>query len=170
MDNPTKNLSKPTEKPKKRMVSTIKQRKLARKIIEITNKGEAPTKEALLRSVGYSVASSQGHAQEIIESEGVQNALDEYGFTEENAKKVLASILNSPTVFEMVTPDNQIRAAQEVFKVRGSYAPAKSETKALNIDVKIDNSETEKLRQEYEQKLNETFRRIDSRLDSGKPN
>jgi|SRR3990167_3226117 len=134
--------------------ASFKQRKLARKIIEVTNKGETPTKEALLKSAGYSDTTAQGHGKEIIESEGVQIMLNEYGFTEENAKKVVASILNSPTVYEMVTPENQLSAAREVFKVKGSYAPTESKSLQVNVDLDIlANSDLDAIRKEYEEKL-----------------
>lgn len=92
-------------------------------------------------------------ASENLDKPSIQDALEEAGFSEIKAKSVLAGILNSPTIYEMVTPHDQIKAAQEVFKVMGTYAPEKSQSINLNIDRKLENADAEALRLEYEEKL-----------------
>lgn len=96
---------------------TIKQRRLAQKVIENTKTGEFQTIGEMLESVGYAKTSATRRPGQILQSEGVIEALEEFGFTEDNAKKVVGQIL----LDKRVKPDTRIRAAQEVFKVHGSY-------------------------------------------------
>ena len=111
---------------------TLKQRKVAMTIIESVKNGKTPTGKEVLKSANYAESVVNTHSTKIINSEGVQEALEDYGFTEDNAKKVVAKILLS----ENTEPNARIRAAQEVFKVRGSYAPDKSVN--LNLDISQD--------------------------------
>jgi len=112
---------------------TILQRRLAKNIVKAVKSKDKISGVQILKNSGYSDITSETKQTEIIANEGTQEALKEYGFTEENAKKVLAGILNTPMVSEMITPDNQIRAAQEIFKVLGSYAPEKR----VNVNIPI---------------------------------
>lgn len=117
-----------TELPKKpRQLSTIRRKQVAKKIAEKILKGEHTTASKLLQDVGYSKTTAEHKQKEILSSPEVQAELEKVGFTEMKAMQVLSSIMNSNIVYEMVTPDNQIRAAQEVFKVMGSYAPEKKQ-------------------------------------------
>ena len=108
-------------------MSTELQKKLASEIAQNIIRTIPKSKKALVASSGYSQVSAINHATEIIAQKGVQKELKELGFTVENAKRIIGSILNAPTVYEMVTPENQIRAAQEVFKVIGEYDAEKHE-------------------------------------------
>lgn len=114
---------------------TDKQKKLAKLIVERTNKHQQIVRQDVLKEADYSTSSSTGHASRIINSKGVQKELAELGFDRITAKRVLGSILNSPFIAEMVTPENQIRAAQEVFKVTGEYAPTEIREVILKIDI-----------------------------------
>ena len=70
----------------------------------------------MLEKVRYGKISKQ--PSRVIESEGVQEALEDLGFTEDNAKKVVSEI--------MLDSDNdanaRLKATDQVFKVKGSYA------------------------------------------------
>lgn len=83
----------------------------------------APVGE-VLRSAGYAVKTSQGKPKQIVETEGVQQALAELGFTTENAKKAVGKILNDDLLLT-TKPEAVVSAAREVFKVNGDYAAEK---------------------------------------------
>ncbi len=132
---------------------TLRQRKLAKNIIESFDSKEIPTVKALAVSSGYSLESAEAHPHELIRAKGVQDALAEYGFSEENAKKVVAEILLNPEN----SARDRLTAADMTMKVFGSYAPEKKETKNLNVSVSVDSDKAEQLRQEYEAKLRESL-------------
>lgn len=112
---------------------TIRQKKLAQAIVANLVTEKPRNKTQLLESSGYSTVSAKASAKDLMERPGVQKELHELGFSVDNAKKIIGAILNANTVYEMVTPENQIRAAQEVFKVTGEYASEKHTN--LNINV-----------------------------------
>lgn len=61
---------------------------------------------------------------------GVQESLEELGFHPDHAKRVVTRILDTGK------EENQIRAADMIFKVHGSYAAEKNIT--VNVDASID--------------------------------
>ena len=111
-------------------MATLRQKNLAKKIIEITNSGVPISAGKLLKDTGYS-DSSQIQPARIINTQGVQKALEDYGFTEDNAKKQVASILNYKVLNELITPENQLRAADMVFKAFGTY----TEKPLVNVNI-----------------------------------
>jgi hypothetical protein len=111
--------------------STIQQVKLARAIKNYANTGVKVNKGTLLESVGYSSKVAKHKPSEILDSKGVKLALIAEGISLDNADNVVKSILNSPIVYEMVTPDNQLRAADYIAKRIGGYAPDKLEVKQV---------------------------------------
>lgn len=125
---------------------TTRQRKLAQVIIENSAIDKPLNSGEMLAKVGYSknLVKQPGR---IIESEGVQEALNEYGFTEDNAKRVVAEIL----LDKKQRGETRLNAADKVFKVRGTYAPEKSITAHIPLIVKIidgkDNGNTEGVQQ-----------------------
>ena len=124
------------------VISTLRQRKVAKTIVDAIRSGETPTGKAVLKSANYAQSVIDTHSTKIIESEGVQKALKDYGFTEDNAKKVVASILLS----KKSRDENKLKASEQIFKVHGSYAPEKN----LNINV---NSSMRELSDEELEKL-----------------
>lgn len=130
-------------------MATIKQKRVAKLIIENATLDEPLNSGQIVEKSRYS-KSMVIKPGVVINTQGVQDALEEYGFTEDNAKKVVSEILLDPKQ----RPDTRINAAKEVFKVRGSYAPEKSQALNVNIGLnKIENVELEALRVEYEEKL-----------------
>lgn len=89
---------------------------------EIATGDSVSFREAALK-VGYAKTYINHHANKIKNSQALQQELARIGFTEEAAKEKLSSIMNSPTVSEMITPENQLRAIDMAFKVFGTYAP-----------------------------------------------
>ena len=116
---------------------TILQERLAKNIIENEKRKDPLNKGELLISSEYAPATAEGTPGKIIERKGVQEALEKYGFTEDNAKRVVAKILNKGK------EDNRLRAADLVFKVKGSYAPVK--TANINAEIKLNELTDEEL-------------------------
>lgn len=118
---------------------TILQRNLAENIVKNIKNRKPKTKKELVVSSGYSEMSAESSAHFIIEQKGVQEALEEFGFTEDNAKKVVAEILLS----DKTQASDRLRAASEVFKVKGSYAPEKTINANMNVSIDIEEKANE---------------------------
>ncbi len=117
-------------------MATTKQKKLAKVIIE-NSKAEAPlNKKAMLEKVGYSTSVAEAKADDIINSEGVQEELKAQGFTEENAMNVVTEIMLNGDV----DPGARLKATDQVFKVRGTYAPEKK----LNLNFEVNSEHKER--------------------------
>lgn len=123
----------------------IKQRKVAQKLIENVKLAKPLTAGEIVESSGYG-PSMKKNPQVVINSQGVKDALEEYGFTEDNAKKVVAKILLN----DETEPNARLKAADQVFKVHGSYAPEKS----VNLNVEVEASPEVK---ELAKRLNDAF-------------
>lgn len=132
---------------------TVKQRRVAKLIIENTALDKPLNGGEMLEKVGYAKGLIKTPSR-ILESEGVREALAEAGFTEENAKSVVAEILLNPDADD----GHRLKAAEQVFKVTGAYAPEKRLTASVDLTPKSDTEEQlEALRQEYVRRLKETF-------------
>lgn len=108
-------------------MATIRQRKLAKAIVENLAVEEPLNKQELVESAGYSTKSATQAAKQIIESPGVKESLVSFGFNEDKAKEVVAEIL--------VAGENdtvKLKAAEMIFKVHGSFAPEKH--LSLNVE------------------------------------
>lgn len=127
-------------------MATVKQKKIAKLIIENEALDIPLNAGQMLEKVGYShnLVKQPGR---VIESEGVKEALNEYGFSEDNAKRVVAEIL----LKKEAADKDRLKAAEQVFKVHGSYAPEKSIT--AHVELKEHTPETELLANEYEERL-----------------
>lgn len=79
----------------------------------------------------------------------IQEELKKLGFDSNNAKRVIGNILNS----EKAENRDRIKAAENVFKVHGDYAPEKSASVNVNVEVSAENTNALKMAQEYEAKL-----------------
>jgi len=126
-------------------MATLRQRKLAKAIVENLEAEDTQTAGQLLEKVGYSphLAKQPGR---VIESEGVQEALEEYGFTINNAKMVVSEImLNSD-----VDPNARLKATDQVFKVKDGYAA----TKSVNLNIDVNTEAREKSKEAINQFLN----------------
>ncbi len=103
-------------------MATVKQKKLAEAIV-LNSKSDKPlNKKQLLVSVGYAPSTADVKQGEIMEQKGVKEELEILGFTEAAAMSVVSEILNN----KQVDPNARLKAADQVFKVRGTYAPEKS--------------------------------------------
>lgn len=72
----------------------------------------------------------------VINSEGVQEELKILGFDEHSAKKVVAEIMLDSTV----KPEARLKATDQVFKLKGSYAPEKQKVEIVE-DLEEDEEE-----------------------------
>lgn len=99
------------------------QHKLAEELIFNHQRQKPLHAGQLLEKVGYSkhLAKQPGR---VIELKGVQKALAELGFHEDNAKRVVAEILNG----KKQQSKDRLKAADMVFKVHGTYAPEQHHT------------------------------------------
>lgn len=127
---------------------TTLQKRVARKIIENAHLPEPLTSGEIVESSGYG-ESMKKNPQVIINSDGVRQELINLGFTEENAKSVVGKILLN----EEAEDRDRLKAASEVFKVHGTYAPEKSVN--VNVEVKPSDPKAKALAEEYESKLKE---------------
>lgn len=130
-------------------MATIRQRKLAKAIVENLSAEEPLNKQELVVSAGYSVKSATQASKQIMETEGVKQSLVSFGFNEDKAKEVVAEIL--------VAGENdtvKLKAAEMIFKVHGSFAPEK------NINLNINGTPTTEEREKLKQNALETLRRI----------
>src|ERR1700734_1172040 len=105
---------------------TKKQRKFVNEYAD-TGNGSLAVKEA-----GYDVANDEtarAIASENLTKPNIQAELKKLGFDSNNAKRVIGEILNDETI----EPQHRIKAAENVFKVMGDYAPEKH----FNVDVTL---------------------------------
>lgn len=113
-------------------MATARQKRVAKLIVENATLDKPLNSGQMLENVGYSKHLIKQPSR-IIESQGVQEELEVLGFNEYTAKEVVSSILQDGEI----DPTSRLRAADMVFKVRGSYAPMQTETKNLNMNVEV---------------------------------
>ena len=125
------------ERENKKIMSTQRQKKVARLIIENASLDKPLNAGEILEKVSYGKISKQ--PSRVFESQGVKDELAVLGFTELNAKTVVASILLN----EKADNPSRLKAADQVFKVHGTYAPEK---KAVHVDItEIKNKDDDEL-------------------------
>lgn len=127
-------------------MATLRQKKLAKNIVDNLSQEKPLNKKELVVSAGYSVMSAESSAHLIIDQKGVQEELKNFGFDPEKAKEVVAQILTggeNDTV--------KLRAADMIFKVHSTYAPERSVSLSIS--------------QNNDAKLDEIIAQIEARLD-----
>lgn len=99
------------------------------------------TAQEMLENAGYGKGVAKTPSR-VLESPGVQQELRKLGFNPEDAKEVVAEILNTGNKRE------KLLAAREIFKVTGQYAPVGLQVGAARPFGDISDKELdEKLRQ-----------------------
>lgn len=98
---------------------TIRQKKAAEVFVDKMKSGEIPTAGEVLKTSDYSEW-VQKKPSIVFDSDGFKEALNHLGFSEEAADLTIAKILRTGK------EENKIKAAQEIYKRQGSYAPEKS--------------------------------------------
>lgn len=130
-----------------------RQAKAAELIVQNLAEGKNVPVYEVLKSVGYGTG-LQHNPQRVLNSEGFKSALEEMGFTQDNAQRVVAEILLDG---EKGASD-RLKAADMIFKFFGSYAPEKSQN--VNVNIKAnpkDMTKYESLKAEYEEKLRQAY-------------
>lgn len=104
-------------------MATLKEKDLASAIALNSRqpRDKKKNKKELLVSVGYAISTAEVKPGEIFKQKGVKEELFKLGFDVDNAKRVIAEIMNDETI----EPNTRVNAAKEVFKVQGEYAPEK---------------------------------------------
>ena len=126
-------------------MATQKQKRVAKLIVANASLDKPLNGGEIVENSGYGVSMSK-NPQVILNSEGVQDELEVLGFTEENAKKVVQQIMMSEE-----TDDNaRLKAADMVFKVKGTYAPEKKKIEG-SLDIH-DTDELKKIADEVEER------------------
>lgn len=110
-------------------MATLLQKKLAKAIVKNAKSDKPLNKKQLLVSVGYSPNTADVNQKNIIEQKGVKEELEILGFTEQAAMKVVDEIMHDKNV----DPSARLKATDQVFKVRGTYAPEKSLSVKVNL-------------------------------------
>lgn len=128
---------------------TIKQRKLAKAIVENLESSEPLNKKELLVSVGYDQTTAEAMPGRTIEQKGVQEELEKLGFSEDNAKRVVAEIMNNPDV----EPNARLKATDQTFKIHGSYAPERHQNVNVNVNVEAREKSKEAISQFLSDKM-----------------
>lgn len=108
-------------------MATMRQKKLARAVVESLTVKPTPTKQELVENAGYSHLTADRASKNILESKGVKESLVAFGFNEDRAKAVVGEILEAGE-----NDTVKLKAADMIFKVHGTYAPEKAIT--LNIN------------------------------------
>lgn len=116
----------------KRVVPTIRQRRTAKLLANAIEHGtEYKTAKDIMIDAGYGTG-LQIQPARVLQSVGTIKALEDLGFSEDNAKNVVNTILSD----NKAKASDRLKAADMVFKVHGTYAAEK--TIALNIDANVD--------------------------------
>ena len=132
-------------------MGTILQKRLAKAIVENAVAEKPLNKKQLLVNSGYSPLSASQSQTFIMDQKGLHEELDRLGFSIDAADIVVKTILKSSRKDE-----NKLKAAQEIYKRLGAYAPDKKTSLNVNLDMDAkpqDVGKMELLRQEYEAKL-----------------
>lgn len=108
------------KKPDRR---TLRQKRVAKLIIENTKLDKPLTAGQILAKTGYAPGVVK-NPNDIFSSDGVKRELWDAGFTEENATKVVREIMLDP----LAQGSDRLKATDQVFKVQGTYAPEKRES------------------------------------------
>lgn len=126
---------------------TIKQRKVAKKLVEAMQSEEPITAGQILESSGYKHGSIVNPKQ-ILEGQGVKEELANLGFSIDAADSVVTEILHGGQKEE-----SRLKAADMVYKRLAGYAPERSI--ALKADLKdLKGSEALlELKEKYEEEL-----------------
>lgn len=135
-------------------MGTILQKRLAKAIVENAVAEKPLNKGELLVKAGYSPVSAEATPGRFLSQKGLNEELDALGFSLEAADLVVKTVLKTARKDE-----NKIRAAQEIYKRLGGYAPEKKANLNVNVnaDATFPSDKAEQIRQEYEAKLRESI-------------
>jgi len=131
-------------------MATAKQKKVAKLIVENTKLDKPLDSAEMLESAGYGKGVAKT-PKRVLEAEGVKQELEILGFTLEAAQSVVSEIMNNGDAKD----GDRLKATDQVFKVRGGYAPEKKV--ALNVNISSESVEAQELADKYEEELRNTL-------------
>lgn len=134
-------------------MSTLRQKKLAKAIVENTKATNPLNAMQLLVSVGYKEVTARAEAGRTIEGKGVQEELIKYGFTEEKAKETVVKILDN----NFVAPSDRLKAADMIFKVHGTYQDEPEKPKSVVINNFFINPKIQEATKLYDEQLKQAL-------------
>lgn len=103
------------------------QKELAQNIVKNAKRPKKLNKKELLVSAGYSKITAEANPGVIIAQKGVQDELKIMGFSAENAKRVIAEVMDK----SYAEDKDRLKAAELTLKVTGDFAAEKS----INVNV-----------------------------------
>jgi Holliday junction resolvasome RuvABC DNA-binding subunit len=107
---------------------TLRQKKVAKKIVENLTSDTPMTAGEIVESSGYG-PSMKKNSQVVMNSEGVQTELAKLGFTLDAADETVAFLLKHAEKEE-----TQLNAADKIYKRLGGYAPDKH----ISLNIAVD--------------------------------
>jgi uncharacterized protein YgbK (DUF1537 family) len=102
-------------------MATELQKNLAQEIVKNAKRKKPLNKKELVVLSGYDLTTAEKQVPAVFEQKGVQEELNNLGFSSEGAKKVVAEILYKKTARD----NDRLKAADMVFDVHGDKAPEK---------------------------------------------
>lgn len=110
-------------------MGTLMQQKAAELTVEKVGKKKKLVKAEILAEAGFSKA-MQKNPDKVFDTEGFKEELAKLGFDSNNAKRVVAEILNK----KYAEDKDRLKAADMIFTVHGDKAPDKT----INFNVNIE--------------------------------
>lgn len=144
-------------------MSTIKQKRVAKALVENLSKPTPDLLTDVLVNAGYGKGVAKT-PDRVIESVGVQKELERL-MPDEALADIHAKLLRKQEV--IVSKDDGIQftgqphsdvkgALDMAYKLKGAYAAEKHETKSLNVNVNVD-PRAEEIARKYEDELNQSL-------------
>ncbi len=119
-------------------MSTILQQNLAKEIIKNAKRKKPLNKGQLVELGGYSKTVAEAKPDAIMSQKGVTDALEDYGFSLDNAKKVVTSIM----LDNKQKSEARLRATDQVFKVHHAYEDGSNTTRPIIINMPLQVSQS----------------------------
>lgn len=136
-------------------MGTLRQKRLARAIVDDLPNAPPATGGQLLAKVGYShnLVKQPGR---VLEAVGVTEELMALGFSVEEADRTVAHVLKTAK-----KDNDRLGAADRIYKRYGANAPDKTESTNVNVNVNTNPEELNRfkeIRDRYEKELLETLK------------
>jgi len=111
-------------------MGTLRQKKLAQRLAKNISGEINESAGEMLEKVGYSKSVAEAKPGDIINSEGVKEELGKLGISIDETDNVVRNIL-----LKSKKEENQLRAAEQVYKRLGAYQDTKDGAPQLNVGV-----------------------------------
>ena len=101
---------------------------------QIQTNDHKPITDVLEEVGNYKPSVALHQSKRIMTSPSMQEALRLEGINVESVDRVVTSIVNTPKIAEMITPDNVLRGADMLYKRMGAYKDGTTKN-TLNINI-----------------------------------